>query len=383
MGDSVRRGDNTKEMIGILFNILPGIIALGFLIFVHELGHFLMAKVTDVKVLTFSLGFGKKLWKHRWGETEYAVSIFPLGGYVKLLGEGTEEEIPQEEIHRSYSQKPTYVKILIVFFGPFFNILCAGLIFFLMLSGGAMLPASPSGPSAKVSGVVSGFPAADAGILPGDVITSVNGQKVAYFAEVQQLMAKAGDKPLTIEVRRKDTVLTFSVIPREIDTPTPSGLSVRRKVIGIEAEKAVGVQAANIFEALLITPSYTYGVGEDTVRALWKIITGKMSRKNVGGPLSIFQAAGITAKQGTGSFSFFVAYISLSLAIINLLPIPILDGGHIIFSLIEAVTRRKLSQRFIENAQRVGLGILIAIMVFAFYNDFDRLFGLSKLFNAD
>jgi regulator of sigma E protease len=370
-------------MNSILFNVVPGIIALGFLILVHEFGHFLMAKLTNVKVITFSLGFGTKLWRHTWGETEYALSVFPLGGYVKMLGEGSDEEVPPEEAHRSYTNKPTFVKILIVFFGPLFNILCAGLIFFVMLSSGAMLPASPSGPPAKVSGIVKGFPAADAGILPGDTITAVNGQKVAYFAEVQQFMAKAGDKPLRVEVKRDDQLLEFSVIPRDTEVTSPSGVSVRRKVIGIEAEKSPGVQAGNIWEAILLTPAYTYGVGEDTILALWKIITGKMSRKNVGGPLSIFQAAGITAKQGTGSFSFFVAYISLSLAIINLLPIPILDGGHILFNIIEAVTRRKLSQKFIENAQKVGLALLIAIMVYAFYNDFDRLFGLSKLFNAN
>jgi regulator of sigma E protease len=369
-------------MNSLLFNIVPGIIALGFLIFVHELGHFLMAKFTDVKVITFSLGFGKKLWKRTWGETEYALSVFPLGGYVKLLGEGTEEEIPAEEVHRSYSNKPTYVKILIVFFGPFFNILCAGLIFFTMLSSGAMLPASPSGPPAKVSGVIKDFPAAEVGILPGDIITAVNGQKVAYFAEVQQFMTKAIDKPLRVEVRRKGKLLEFSVTPKEIETTNSMGDIVRRKVIGIEAEKSPGVQVSNVFQAILLTPGYTYGVGKDTVQALWKIITGKMSRKNVGGPLSIFQAAGITAKQGTGSFAFFVAYISLSLAIINLLPIPILDGGHIIINLIEVVIRRKISQRWVENAQKVGLAILIAIMVFAFYNDFDRFFGLSKFFNA-
>jgi regulator of sigma E protease len=369
-------------MNSLAFNIIPGIIALGFLIFVHELGHFLMAKFTDVKVITFSLGFGKKLWKRTWGETEYALSVFPLGGYVKLLGEGTEEEIPVEDAHRSYSNKPTFVKILIVFFGPFFNILCAGLIFFVMLSVGAMLPASPSGPSAKVSAVVKDFPAAEVGILPGDIITAVNGQKVAYFAEVQQFMTKAVDKPLRIEVKRQGQMIEFSVTPKEIETTNSAGDIVRRKVIGIEAEKSAGVQASNILEAILLTPSYTYGVGEDTVIALWKIITGKMSRKNVGGPLSIFQAAGITAKQGTGSFAFFVAYISLSLAIINLLPIPILDGGHIIVSLIEVVIRRKIPDKWVENAQKVGLAILIAIMVFAFYNDFDRFFGLSKFFNA-
>jgi len=369
-------------MNSLAFNVIPGIIALGFLIFVHELGHFLMAKLSDVKVITFSLGFGKKLWKHTWGETEYALSVFPLGGYVKLLGEGTEEEIPAEEAHRSYSNKPTFVKILIVFFGPFFNILCAGLIFFVMLTAGAMLPASPSGPSAKVSGVVKDFPAAEAGILPGDTIAAVNGQKVAYFAEVQQFMTKAVDKPLRIEVKRHGQLLEFSVTPKEIETTNSAGDIVRRKVIGIEAEKSAGVQASNILEAILLTPSYTYGVGEDTVIALWKIITGKMSRKNVGGPLSIFQAAGITAKQGTGSFAFFVAYISLSLAIINLLPIPILDGGHIIVNLIEVVIRRKIPEKWVENAQKVGLAILIAIMVFAFYNDFDRFFGLSKFFNA-
>lgn len=370
-------------MNSLLFNVVPGIIALGFLILVHEFGHFLMAKLANVKVITFSLGFGKKLWKRTWGETEYALSVFPLGGYVKLLGEGSDEEISPDEALRSYSHKPTYVKILIIFFGPFFNILCAGIIFFAMLSSGAMLPASPSGPSTKVAGVAKGFPAAEVGIIPGDIITAVNGQKIAYFAEVQQFMAKAGDTPLRVKVKRNDQLLEFSIIPKEVEARDASDNVIRRKVIGIEAEKSTGVQAKNILEAILLTPAYTYGVGKDTVIALWKIITGKMSRKNVGGPLSIFQAAGITAKQGTGSFSFFVAYISLSLAIINLLPIPILDGGHIIFSLIEVVTRRKLSLKFVENAQKVGFAILIALMVFAFYNDFDRLFGLSKMFNAN
>lgn len=366
----------------MLYLIIPGIIALGFLIFVHELGHFLMAKLLDVKVLTFSLGFGKKLWKRKWGETEYALSAFPLGGYVKLLGEGTDDEIAPEEMHRSYSNKPTYAKILIVFFGPLFNILCAGIIFFAMLSGGAVLPKYPSGPPAKVSGVVKGFPAAEAGILPGDVIASVNGQKVAYFAEVHQFTAQSSDKPLQIMIKRGGQLLEFSVLPREMETTDPSGNAIKTRVIGIEAEKSDVVQTGTIAEAALITPTYTYWVGEDTVLALWRIITGKMSRKNIGGPLSIFKAAGETAKRGARSYSFFVAYISLSLAIINLLPIPILDGGHILFCLIEAVTRRKLSEKFVENAQKVGLAILIAIMVFAFYNDFDRFFGLSKLFNA-
>jgi regulator of sigma E protease len=370
-------------MNSILFNIVPGIIVLGFLIFVHEFGHFLMAKLVNVKVLTFSLGFGKKLWKRTWGETEYALSVFPLGGYVKLLGEGTDDEIPPEDMHRSYSNKPTYAKILIVFFGPFFNVLCAAMIFFVMLSGGSVLPKYPSGPPTNVSGVVKGSPAAEAGILPGDIITAVNGQKVAYFAEVKQFTIKAGDKPLQIQVKRNSQLIEFSVTPKEIETTDASGATVKVKIIGIEAEKSVIVRAGNIMDAVLMTPTYTYWVGEDTILALWKIITGKMSRKNVGGPLSIFQAAGITAKQGTGSFSFFIAYISLSLAIINLLPIPILDGGHIMFCIIEAVTRRKLSERFVENAQKVGLAILIAIMVFAFYNDFDRFFGLSRLFNAN
>lgn len=370
-------------MNSILFNIIPGIIALGFLIFVHELGHFLMAKLLNVKVLTFSLGFGKKLWKRTWGETEYALSVFPLGGYVKLLGEGSDEEVPPDEIHRSYSNKPIYAKILIVFFGPLFNILCAGIIFFFMLSGGAILDKYPSGPPAKVSGVMKGLPAAEAGILPGDIISAVNGQKVAYFIEVRQFTALAGDKPLRIQVKRTDQVLEFTVTPREVETADSTGTPVRIRVIGIEAEKSDTVKAANIIEAAMITPSYTYWVGEDTIRALWQIITGRMSRKNIGGPLSIFKAAGETAKRGPRSYSFFVAYISLSLAIINLLPIPILDGGHILFCVVEAVTRRKLSEKFVENAQKVGLAILIAIMVYAFYNDFDRFFGLSKFFNAN
>jgi len=351
-----------------LTNVIYAIIALGVLIFAHELGHFLVARLVNVKVLAFSLGFGKKLLSFKRGETEYALSAVPLGGYVKLLGESPGEEVPEAEIPRSYTHKPPFIKILIGFAGPFFNIILACLLFFfIFLSGQSVL-------STKVGSVEKGFPADIAGIKPGDVITSINGKPIEEWTELMDTMAKSELKPMKFGVRRDGKSFETVITPREVETTNVFGEKIMRKVIGIVASNTFLERKETLSGAASKAVIQTYTLSELTVVGIVKLIEGSISPKNIGGPILILQAAGKQAKEGKRTFAYFIAIISINLAIVNLLPIPILDGGHIFFYLIEIVARRTISQRTIEISQKVGITILILIMALAFSNDLCRLF---------
>ncbi len=356
-------------------SVIYAIIALGVLIFAHELGHFLVARFANVKILAFSLGFGKKLLKFKRGDTEYALSAIPLGGYVKLLGESPDEEVPEEEISRSYTHKPPFIKILIGFAGPFFNILLACLLFFIVfLSGLSVL-------STKVGSVEKGFPADAAGIKAGDVITSIDGKPIEEWPELMDIMAKSELKPMKFGVKRDDQSFETMITPRETEATNIFGEKIKRKVIGIVASNEFLQKKETLGGAASKAVIQTYALSELTVVGIVKLIQGSISPKNIGGPLLILEAAGKQAKEGKRTFMHFVAIISINLAVVNLLPIPILDGGHILFYLIEIVTRRRISQRTIEISQKVGVTILILIMALAFTNDICRWFPASSACN--
>jgi regulator of sigma E protease len=357
-------------------SVIYAVIALSILIFVHELGHYIVARLANVKVLTFSLGFGKKLLRFTRGETEYALSAVPLGGYVKLLGESPDDMVPEEEIPRSYSHKPPFVKILIAFTGPFFNVLFACFLFFIIfMSGHSVL-------STKVGNVEKDFPADVAGIRQGDVIASIDGKKIEEWPELMEIMAKSELKPLLFGVKRESTYFETPITPREIEGSNIFGEKVKRKVIGIVASNDFIQRQETLGGAVSKAVFQTYNLSELTIVGIWKLIVGSISPKNVGGPLLILEAAGKQAKEGKKNFIYFIAIISINLAVVNLLPIPILDGGHILFYLVEIVTRRRVSQKTIEVAQKVGITILVLIMALAFYNDLDRLFNLKRFFGG-
>jgi regulator of sigma E protease len=352
-----------------MISVIYAIIALGILIFVHELGHYLVARMANVKVLTFALGFGKKLFSFRKGETEYALCAVPLGGYVKLLGESPDDEIPEEEIPRSYSHKPPIVRIAIAFSGPFFNILFAAFLFFVIfVSGHSVL-------STKVGNIEKGFPADLAGIKQGDIITSIEGQPIEEWAELMDIMAKSQLKPMKFGIKRGDEQLDITITPKEVEGKNIFGETISRKVIGVVASNQLLQRRETISGAASKAVAQTWNLSEITVLGMWKLVKGSISPKNIGGPLLILDAAGKQAKEGKKNFVYFIAIISINLAVVNLLPIPILDGGHILFYVIEIVTRRKVPMRTQEVAQKVGLGILIAIMALAFFNDITRFFG--------
>lgn len=353
----------------MLLSLVYGLLTLSILIIVHELGHLLFAKISNVKVLTFSVGFGKKILKLRIGETEYAISLFPLGGYVKLLGESPFEELKEEEIERSYFYKNPSTKLIIALSGPAANLFFAFLVFSILLSSGYKVLTT------KIGRVEKGYPAYEAGIKEGDRIIKIDGKKVEAWGEITEILnrKKEGEKVI-LTIKREDKIMEFIITPKVVESKTIFGEKVKRKVIGIFASDEFIVKKEAPAMAVLKGLSQTLNLSIITIVGIWKLLVGVISPSEVGGPLMIMEVAGKQAREGGRNFLYFLGLVSVNLAIINLLPIPVLDGGYIFFHLIEIVLRRRLSTRWIEISQRVGMGVLVAIMILAFFNDVMRIF---------
>ncbi len=347
-------------------SIVSAIIVLGILIFVHELGHFIFAKLFGVGVEKFSLGFGPKLIGKKIGETEYLLSAFPLGGYVKMVGEGGEGEIPEEEKARSFAEKSPLRRIGIVVAGPGFNLIFAWFLFIVIFMVGV-----PSA-TTKVGEVVKDKPAARAGMVAGDVVTAVNGKKVARWEEMATEISAAKGQALDIEIRRGAVTKTFRIVPETRTGKNLLGENVTSPVIGVVAAGETVIDRYPPIEAFSRGSSQTWTVIELTALSLVKIVERAIPLDTIGGPIMIAKMAGQQAEAGGVSFLAFMALLSVNLGVLNLLPIPILDGGHLIFYLWELVFRKPVSMRAREIAQQVGLALLIGLMVLAFYNDIAR-----------
>jgi regulator of sigma E protease len=347
--------------------LLYALILLGILIFVHELGHFIIAKLTGVKVLKFSLGFGPKVIGRKVGETEYLISSFPLGGYVKMLGEDGIEEVKEEERPRAYTFQPVWKRFLIVFFGPLFNLLFASLLFILIFMTGfpVLLP--------QVGDILPDSPAAKAGLMKGDSIIEIDGRPVNRWDEMTDIIHRNPGKDLLINVKRDDRIISFRLRPEEKEVPDIFGEKKKVGLIGIKPLGNTRVIREALPDALINGITKTWDISVLTIVSIIKLIQRIIPAETIGGPILIFQMAGQEAAHGALSFFTFMAVISINLGVLNLLPIPILDGGHILFLTIEAIRRRPLSEKFMMVAQRIGLAIIITLMVFAFYNDIMRL----------
>ncbi len=349
-------------------SILAAIVVLGVLIFVHELGHFLFAKLFDVKVEKFSLGFGTKLFGFKRGETEYLISAFPLGGYVKMLGEGDDTELSEEDKARSFAAKPPLQRIAIVAAGPVFNLFFAWFLFIVVYMIG--VPAVTS----KIGEVPKDKPAAKAGLLAGDVVTAINGKPVTRWEHLAKEIAGGSGKPLEIKVRRAAQILTFQVTPETRKSKNIFGEAVNSPAIGVVSAGDEVVDRFGPVDALVKGSMQTWNMTQLTVMSLVKLVERAVPLDSVGGPIMIAKIAGQQATAGAVSFFAFMALLSVNLGILNLLPVPILDGGHLFFFCWELVFRRPVSIRVREMAQQVGLVMLISLMLLAFYNDIMRYF---------
>ncbi len=350
-------------------NILSFIIVLGVLIFFHEFGHFLIARFFGVGVEKFSLGFGPRLIGKKVGITDYRISAIPLGGYVKMVGEEPDAEIDPEEIPLSFTHKHVAKRMLIVAAGPVFNILLAVIIFFgIFLSSGTFV-LKPS-----VGSVKQGAPAFSAGLEKGDLIIAINESAINSWNEMAEIINGSKGKTIRLAVRRGDSTRNFTIAPEQVTTKNIFGEDIQRYIIGITASGESYSKDLSLFQAFSESLLQTYRVTELMVVIIAKLITGDISTDTLGGPIMIAQMAGDSAKAGIGSLISFIALISINLAIINLLPIPVLDGGHLLFFSIEAIKGSPVSIKVREIAQQIGLFLLILLMILVFYNDISRIF---------
>ncbi|GIW44796.1 MAG: zinc metalloprotease [Candidatus Binatia bacterium] len=345
------------------------IVVLGLLILFHELGHFLVAKWCRVGVLKFSIGFGPALISKKIGQTEYAISAIPLGGFVKMVGEDPDEEVAETDRSIAFQSQPLWKRFAIVFAGPFANLLFAFVAFALVFSVyGARIPTN----APKVGGVMADMPAALAGLQAGDVVKAVDGKPIETWEELSRTIRQSGPKTLTLLVEREGRLLEIAVTPKEREEKNIFGeVTGKAYLIGIEPG----------FDVIPVGPLGAIRMGAEQTAwwvgtiflSLAKMVQGKIPASEIGGPILIAQTAGQQARHGLENLIHFMAVISVNLGVLNLLPVPVLDGGHLFFFLIEAVRRRPLDTRYREVAQQVGLLLLLALMAFAFYNDIARV----------
>ena len=354
-------------MENFAYSIVAAVIGLGILIVFHEFGHFLLAKLSGVGVLTFSVGFGPKLWVKKKGETEYALSAFPLGGYVKMVGENPDEEVAEVDIEKSFAHKSLFKRTAIVVAGPGFNLLLAVFLFMLVFTfyGVPVM-------STLISDVSSGSPAEKAGIVKGDRIATIDGKPVSEWGELSETIKSSGGKPLNLQIRRGSETVNLTVQPNRKEGRNVFGEPRDEWLIGISSQ--VTIEKGNAGRSISRAFYQTYDIAKLTLQAFYKMLLGDVSPRNIGGPIMIAQMAGQQAQEGLGSFLAFLAVLSINLGVLNLLPVPVLDGGHLLFFMVEAVIRKPVAIKYREMAQQVGICLLGLLMVYAFYNDIVRFF---------
>ncbi|MBW2053363.1 MAG: RIP metalloprotease RseP [Deltaproteobacteria bacterium] len=358
--------------------VVSTIIVLGILVFVHELGHFLAAKALGVRVEKFSLGFPPKMMGKKIGDTEYILSWIPLGGYVRMFGENPNEEngIPPEEQQRSFTHKPPWARFLIVLAGPVFNFIFAILVFCFVFAFQGIPHLST-----YIGEVSKDMPAIEAGIMAEDQILAINGQPVKYWEDVSAAIKAGKGRDVEVTLQRKDRTITVLVAPKRVTVENVFGEKSQTPQIGIVARGDMVIESINPAAALYYGVIRTWDVTKLTLLSVVKLIERKIPLKTVGGPIFIAQIAGQQAKAGVLNLIIMMAVLSVNLGIINLFPIPILDGGSLVFFIMEMIFRRPLSLRTRELAQQAGIILLVLLMVVIFYNDLDRIFGLSRIFS--
>ena len=367
---------------GFFWTVLSFLLVIGPLIFVHELGHYFVGRWFGVKADTFSIGFGREIagWTDRRG-TRWKLAWLPLGGYVKFAGDMNPASqpspewlsMPADERAKTFQAKPVWQRFLIVAAGPVTNFLFAILIFAgFFLSYG--LPSTP--PVVEV--VQPGSAAAAAGIQPGDRFLSIEGSEIRHFEDISRHVVLHPGQELDMRIARNGEERIISVAPGEKIERDRFGNEFKKGELGIGNDDVV-LEPAALGGALRAAVGMTWQVVTTSVEALGQIITGRRSVKEMGGPLKIAKFSGEQASLGLAAFIWFIAVISINLGFINLLPIPLLDGGHLFFYGIEAVRRKPLKPEAQEWAFRTGLALLLMLMIFVTVNDLAS-FGLwSKL----
>jgi len=357
-----------------MISLIVFIVTLGLLIIVHECGHFIAAKWMGVRVEKFSLGFGPQLIKKKKNNTEYYINAIPLGGYVKLAGDNLEECKGAKD---EYFSKPPGKRFWIIFFGPLLNYVLGFLFFWLIFFAG--YPTLTT----RVGGVLDGYGAKDAGIMAGDRITAVNGMKVLFWEDLQDIIqAKTNEAKVTLSILRDNKKQELSVSVKEKKFYDPFGEARNVGLLGITPYYDEIVKVRHGFwESFFLGAKKTRQLTALTYKGLWRMLRGKLSvRESVTGPLGIFFLTSHAAGAGIIAVLHLIAVLSISLGIFNLIPFPVLDGGHILFLGIEKIRGKTLSLKIENFITRIGVTVLVSLAVIVTYNDIVRVFG-DKILN--
>jgi len=357
---------------------LPVLFVFSIVVFVHELGHFLVARWCGIRVLVFSIGFGPELlgFNDRHG-TRWKLAVVPLGGYVKFLGDENAASVPDQasiaqmseaERQESFPAKSVGARAAVVAAGPIANFLMAVVIF----AGLAMVFGKPS-TAALVDIVQPGSAAEEAGFQPGDLVLSINGRRIDNFTEMMRIVSISAGEKLTIVVRRDGSELTLTAVPRMQEVKDIFNDVTRRGILGISrSPDPTERMPASPIEALTWGVTETYSVIEGTLTSIGRMFVGRESADQVGGPIRIAEVSCQVATIGMAALLHLTAVLSISIGLLNLFPIPLLDGGHLLFYSIEKLRGRPLSDRAQEFGFRIGLAVVLMLMIFATYNDISR-----------
>ena len=373
---------------GFVGYIIPFLFVLTIVVFFHELGHFLVARWAGVKVLTFSLGFGPELvgFNDRHG-TRWKISAVPLGGYVKFFGDDSEASTPssealssmtEEERSGSFHHKKVGARAAIVAAGPIANFILAIVIF----TGLFTFFGKPS-TTARVDKVEAGSAAAAAGFQVGDVVTAIDGTKIGSFSDMQRIVVGHAGDQLTFAIQRGDSTLELRGTPELREVKDQFGNTHRQGVMGITRATTPGeatTEKVDPATALWLGVKETWFVIDQTLSYIGNVFTGRASADQIGGPIRIAQISGQVATLGLTPLLHLAAVLSISIGLRNLFPVPLLDGGHLLFYGAEVLRGRPLSDKSQEFGFRVGLALVLMLMMFAFYNDFHQVPWLRSLF---
>jgi len=369
------------SMSGVLITIVQFLVVLTIVVFVHEFGHFIVARWCGVSVSTFSIGFGREIFgfNDRKG-TRWRFAWIPLGGYVKFVDDENAasqpsadrlEKLSTAERSGAFQTKALWQRAAVVAAGPIANFLLA-----IAIYAGVNMAYGIRTITPVVGEVKAGMPAAMAGIKPGDVIKSIDGWTVEGFEDVQRIVGINGGKPLDIGIERGGEKLNLTVTPEAREQPDSFGGTFKRGLIGVTPSSIAGyneAKAVSPIEALRLGVRETYTNIVHTIQGIADIVTQRQAADQMGGPILMAQVTARVAEGGLEPLLRWVAFISANIGFLNLLPIPVLDGGHLVYYAIEGVMRRPLSRRMQEIGFRIGVALVLTLMVYVNLNDLLRV----------
>jgi regulator of sigma E protease len=357
--------------------VVPFLFVLTIVVFFHELGHFLMARWCGIKVMVFSIGFGPEIagFNDRYG-TRWKISAVPLGGYVKFFGDENAASVPDQaaaagmteaEKNDSFIFQPVRSRAAVVAAGPIANFVLAIAIFATIF-----MTIGKQTTSARVDSVQAGSAAQAAGFQPGDLVLAINGEKIESFSDMQRIVSISAGEQLTVEVERANALVALKAVPQLKELKDNFGNVHRIGVLGISRSMAPGdikTEKAGPVRAVVMGAQETWFVADRTLSYIIGVFAGREAADQLGGPIRIAQVSGQVATAGFAALLHLTAVLSVSIGLLNLFPIPLLDGGHLLFYAIETIRGRPLSERAQELGFRIGLAIVLVLMIFATFND--------------